>query len=125
MQVDWPKWDQSIHHELEQLEQMGAWELVDPPKDTNIIGSHFVFHYKHNAASKIASCKVRLVAQGLAQQEGINYNETFSPTAELSEIHIITAITAHNNWELEHTDVDGAYLNSPLTETIYATAKGL
>jgi len=71
MQVDWPKWDQSIHHELEQLEQMGAWELVDPPKDANIIGSHFVFHYKHNAAGKIASHKVRLVAQGFTQQEGI------------------------------------------------------
>jgi len=39
MQADWPKWDQSICHELEQLEQMGAWELVKPPKGANIIGS--------------------------------------------------------------------------------------
>ena len=104
---------------------MGAWELVDPPKDANIIGSHFVFHYKHNAAGKIASHKVRLVVQGFMQKEGIDYNETFSPMVKLSEIHIIVAIAAHNNWELEQTDVDGAYLNSPLTETIYATAKGL
>ena len=26
---------------------------------------------------------------------------------------------AHNNWELEQMDVDGAYLIAPLTETIY------
>ena len=40
-------------------------------------------------------------------------------TAKLSAIHIISAITAHNDWELEKTDVDSAYLNAPLLETIY------
>ena len=45
-QTDWPKWDQSICHELDQLEQMQAWELVNPPKDANIVRSHFMFHYK-------------------------------------------------------------------------------
>jgi len=43
-QKDWPEWDQSICHELEQQENMGAWELVNPPKGANIIGSHFIFH---------------------------------------------------------------------------------
>ena len=40
MQADWPEWHQSICHELEQLKWMGAWELVDPPKDANIVRSH-------------------------------------------------------------------------------------
>jgi len=68
-----------------------------------------VLHYKHNAAGNIASRKARLVAQA----KGINYNETFSPTAKLSAIRIITTITTHNDWELEQTDIDGAYLNAP------------
>jgi len=118
MQADWPKWNQSICHELEQLEQMGAWELVDPPKDVNIFGSHFVFHYKLDVAGKVESCKVRLVAQGFSQQ-GVDYNETFSLMAKLSAICIIAALVAHNNWELEQTDIDGVYLNAPLMETIY------
>jgi len=70
-------------------------------------------------AGEIASCKVRLVAQGFLQQEGVDYNETFSPMAKLSAICIITAIAAHNDWELEQTDIDRAYLNAPLMETIY------
>jgi len=119
MQTDWHKWDQSICCELKQLEQMGAWELVDPPKGMNIVGSCFVFHYKHNADGEIASHKVRLVAQGFSQQESINYSETFSPTAKLSAIHIIAAIATWNDWELEQTDVDSGYLNAPLMETIY------
>ena len=118
-QTDWPEWDQSIRHELQQLEWMGAWELVDLPKDANVVGSHFVFHYKLNVAGKIASSKVRLIAQGFSQQEGVNYNQTFSPTAKLSTICIIATLAACNDWELEQTDVDGAYLNAPLTVTIY------
>ena len=38
---------------------------------------------------------------------------------KLSAICIIATIAAHNNWELEQMDVDGAYLNAPLMETIY------
>src|SRR5882724_9315602 len=98
---------------------MGAWEFVDLPKGANVVGSHFVFHYKLNAAGKIASHKVRLVAQGFSQQEGVDYNETFSPMAKLSAICIIATLVAHNDWELEQTDIDGAYLNAPLMETIY------
>ena len=54
------------------------------------------------------------------QEEGIDYRETFSPTAtKLSAIHIIAAIATWNDWELEQTDIDGAYFNAPLSETIY------
>jgi len=45
--------------------------------------------------------------------------EMFSPTAKLTAIHAIIAIGAHNDWELEQTDIDGAYLNAALQETIY------
>jgi len=83
------------------------------------VGSRFVLHYKHDTSSNIASRKARLVTQGFTQAEGINYNETFSPMEKLSAIHIIAAIAAHNGWELEQMDIDGAYLNAPLKETIY------
>ena len=89
MQADWPKWDQSIHCELKQLEWMGAWELVDPPKDVNIVKSHFISHYKLNMAGEIASCKVRLVAQGFSQQ-GVDYNKTFP-------LMVLCPITLTNN----------------------------
>ena len=94
---DWPDWDKSIQNELDQHEKMRTWELVEPPNGVNIIGSCFVFHYKHDASGKIASHKARLVAQGFTQAEGIDYKETFSPTAKLSAICIIIAIAAHSD----------------------------
>ena len=65
---DWPEWDTAICHELDQLETMKTWKLVEPLDDANIIGSRFFLHYKHDAAGKITSHKARLVAQGFSQQ---------------------------------------------------------
>jgi len=39
--------------------------------------------------------------------------------AMLSAIHVIIAIAACSDWELEKIDIDGAYLNMTLSETIY------
>jgi len=87
-------------------ENMGPGEI---PYGTNIIGSKLIFWYKYDADGKVIAYKTRLIVQGFSQAEGINYNETFSPTAKLSAIHVIAA---RNNWELEQTYVDGAYLNT-------------
>ena len=73
-QANWPEWDASIWCKLAQLDHMDTWKLVEPPDRANIVGSKFVLHYKHNAASNIASRKVRLVVQGFTQAEGIDYN---------------------------------------------------
>ena len=59
--------------------------------------------------------------QGLTQQEGINFNDTFSLAAKLTAVWIITAIAVINDWELEQTDVDTTYLNASQREHIYAS----
>jgi len=43
----------------------------------------------------------------------------FSPMAKLSAICVIIAIAAHNDWELEQTDINGTYLNVTLSKMIY------
>jgi hypothetical protein len=40
---------------------------------------------------------VRLVAQGFTQVEGINFYDTYSPVAKLSNIRTIIALAAINN----------------------------
>ena len=75
--------------------------------------------YKLDKDSSINTCKSRLVAQGFTQQEGISFNETFSLMAKLTTIRIIATIAVKNNWELEQTDMDTAYLNTSLKEDIY------
>ena len=76
-----------------------------------------MFHYKHDVSGNIIAPKTRLVAQGFSQAEGRDYNETFSPTAELSAIQIIATIAIRT--DCKQTDIDGMYLNAPITETVY------
>ena len=76
----------SIQRELDQHANLQTWDLVGLPNNVNIVGSRLVFHYKHDASGNIIARKTRLVAQSFSQAEGIDYNETFSPTAKLSAI---------------------------------------
>ena len=79
-----------------------------------IVGSWIILCYKLNKDSSISMHKSRLVAQDFTQQEGIDFNDTFSPTAKLTTIRVIAAIAVRNNWELEQTDMDTAYVRFTL-----------
>jgi hypothetical protein len=35
---DWPQWKASLDKEMNHHIKAATWELVDPPKDVNIIG---------------------------------------------------------------------------------------
>ena len=59
------------------------------------------------------------MAQGITQQEGIDFTDTFSATAKLTAVRIIAAIAVQNDWELDQMDVNAAYLNASFKEDIY------
>ena len=54
--------------------------------------------------------KVRLVAKGFTQVEGV---------VKYTTIRIILALVAQFNWELEQMDVKTAFLHGELEEAIY------
>ena len=116
---DWPKWQVSIENELDIHKRLGTGELVTPLLNVNIVRSCIVLCYKLWKDGSVSSQKSRLVAQGFTQCEGINFNNTFSPTAKLTAIWIIAVIAVRKDWELEQMDVDVAYLNASLKENIY------
>jgi hypothetical protein len=55
--------------------------------------------------------KVRLVAQGFCQKEGIDYEETFAHVARLEAIRILLAFAASKGFKLYQMDVKSAFLN--------------
>ncbi|GKE90028.1 retrovirus-related pol polyprotein from transposon TNT 1-94, partial [Tanacetum coccineum] len=63
--------------------------------------------------------KARLVAQGYSQEEGIDYDETFSLVARMESIRIFLAFAAYMNFKVYQMDVKSAFLNGKLKEKVY------
>lgn len=74
-------WIDAMHEEMSAIQRNETWELVDLPEGNNVIGLKWVFRTKYNADDTTQKHKARLVAKGYAQQQGIEYEETFSPVA--------------------------------------------
>ena len=83
------------------------------------IGCKWVYKRKRGIYGNVETFKVRLVAKGYTQKEGIDYEETFSPVAMLKSIRILLSIAAHYDYEIWQMDVKTAFLNGNLDEEIY------
>nr|GEZ00974.1 retrovirus-related Pol polyprotein from transposon TNT 1-94 [Tanacetum cinerariifolium] len=63
--------------------------------------------------------KARLVAKGYAQEEGIDFEESFAPVARLEAVRIFIAYVAHKSFPIFQMDVKTAFLNGPLKDEVY------
>jgi hypothetical protein len=54
---EWPKWEEAIHVELDQLRKMGTWQLIDKPPGIVPIANKFVFAKKHDKDGNITKYK--------------------------------------------------------------------
>ena len=63
--------------------------------------------------------KARLVVQGYNQEEGIDYEETFTPVARIEARRILIAFAASMEFKLYQMDVKSAFLNGYLKEKVY------
>ena len=113
---DWPRWEEVINVELKSLDDAHTLNMVDHPKDTNVVSCKWVFKIKKNAVGEIDKYKVDLVARGFTQQYGVDYNETYAPVARLASLYLILAITAHQNWDIKLFDFHSAFLNGKLDD---------
>nr|GEU82032.1 retrovirus-related Pol polyprotein from transposon TNT 1-94 [Tanacetum cinerariifolium] len=65
--------------------------------------------------------KARLMAKGYAQEEGIDFEESFAPVVRLEDVRIFSAYAAHKSFPIYQMDVKTEFLNGPLKEEVYVT----
>nr|GEY97796.1 retrovirus-related Pol polyprotein from transposon TNT 1-94 [Tanacetum cinerariifolium] len=58
-------------------------------------------------------------AKGYAQEEGIDFEESFSPVARLEVVRIFIAYAAHKSFPIYQMDAKITFLNGPLKEEVY------
>jgi hypothetical protein len=112
-------WVNAMHEELNNFKRNQVWELIERPKDHNVIGTKWVFHNKQDQNGIVARNKAKLVAQGYTQVEGLDFDETYAPVARLEVIRILLAYACAHNIKLYQMDVKSAFLNGYINEEVY------
>ncbi|GJR97256.1 retrotransposon protein, putative, ty1-copia subclass [Tanacetum coccineum] len=113
------KWIDAMNAEIQSMMDNMVWVLVDLPLGCKTVGSKWLFKKKTDMDGIVHVYKARLVAKGYTQLYGVDYEETFSPVADIRAIRILISIAAYYDYEIWQMDVKTAFLNGYLDEDIY------
>ncbi|GJZ76663.1 retrovirus-related pol polyprotein from transposon TNT 1-94 [Tanacetum coccineum] len=93
-------WIEAMQEELHQFDRLQVWELVDKPFGKNVIKLKWLWKNKKDEDQTVIRNKARLVAKGYAQEEGIDFEESFAPVARLEAVRIFVAYAAHKSFPI-------------------------
>ncbi|GJZ50522.1 retrovirus-related pol polyprotein from transposon TNT 1-94 [Tanacetum coccineum] len=112
-------WIEAMQDELHQFDRLKVWELVDKPFGKTMIKLKWLWKNKKDEDNIVIRNKARLVAKGYAQEEGIDFEESFAPVARLEAIRIFVAYAAYKSYPIYQMDIKTTFLNGPLKEEVY------
>ncbi|GJZ92600.1 retrotransposon protein, putative, ty1-copia subclass [Tanacetum coccineum] len=116
---EFEKWLVAMNEEMQSMNDNKVWKLVVLPPNAKVVKSKWIYKKKTDMDGKVYIYKARLVAKGFTQTYGVDYEETFSPVADIRAIRILIAIAAYYDYEIWQMDVKTAFLNGFLEEEIY------
>ncbi|GJY55497.1 putative ribonuclease H-like domain-containing protein [Tanacetum coccineum] len=78
-----------------------------------------VFRNKKDEKGIVIKNKARLVAQGYTQEQGIDYDEVFSPVARIEAIRLFLAYALFKDFVVYQMDIKSAFLYGKIKEEVY------
>nr|GFA04388.1 retrovirus-related Pol polyprotein from transposon TNT 1-94 [Tanacetum cinerariifolium] len=87
-------WIEATQEELHQFDRLQVWELVNKPFGKTVIRLKWLWKNKKDKDQTVIRNKARLVAKGYAQEEGMDFEESFALVARLEAIWIFVAYAA-------------------------------
>lgn len=105
--------------EISALENNHTQDLVYLPEGKRPIGYKWIFKIKYKSSGKIEKFKARLVAKGYSQQQGIDYQKTFSLLVKMVTVKTVLAFDTSSHWHIHQIDMYNAFLQGYLTDDIY------
>ncbi|GJT53969.1 retrovirus-related pol polyprotein from transposon TNT 1-94 [Tanacetum coccineum] len=74
---------------------------------------------KRDEENTVIRNKARLVAKGYAQQEGIDFKESFAPVTRLEVVRLFIVYATHKSFLVYQMEVKTTFLNGPLKDEVY------
>lgn len=82
------EWIDAMDEEMKSLRDNTTFTLTNLPEGKKAVGGRWVYAIKTNADGS-DKYKARYVAKGYSQELGVDYGETFSPTANLTSVRVL------------------------------------
>ncbi|GKE49804.1 putative ribonuclease H-like domain-containing protein, partial [Tanacetum coccineum] len=101
------------------LEEHGRIQKVDLLNGKRAIGTKWVYRNKKDERGIVIRNKARLVAQGCTQEEGVNYDEVFTPVARIEAIMLFLAYASFKDFVVYQMDVKSTFLYEKIEEEVY------
>nr|GEW93142.1 retrovirus-related Pol polyprotein from transposon TNT 1-94 [Tanacetum cinerariifolium] len=112
-------WIEAMQEALHQFDILQVWELIDKPFGKTVIKLKWLWKNKKVEDQTAIRNKARLVAKGYAQEEVIDFEESFASFARLEAVQIFVAYDAHKSFTIYQMDVKTTFLNGPLKKEVY------
>ena len=113
---EWPQWKLAIGAAMQSFFDHGVWKEGGRalPAGNTALQSHIVLDRKRDGRYK-----ARLVAGGIHQEPGVNFNETFAPACSYRTLRMIAEVAARHEMRLRQFDIKIVFLNGVLEEEVY------
>lgn len=112
------EWKKAMMEEINSLLKNETWMSEKLLLVRTTVKNKWIFKIKVKSSGEIERLKARLVAKGFSQTYGMDYQETFAPTARSKSIRIVLSIAGANGFHLVQFDIKTAYLNAHIHEII-------
>ena len=112
------EWAAAMEAELDSLWENEVYKEAPRPSG-KVICTKWVMRVKIDAAGNLDKFKAKVVAKGLRQVEGLDYEETFAPIVRFESVRALVELVAGIGWHLDRMDVATAFLYADLEDETF------
>ena len=106
--------------EYDSLQKNEVWDIVERPERKNIVTGEWLFALRGNSRGEIFKHKARYVARRFKQKQGVDYDQTYSPTVKMITLRDLMHLAVQKEMKFKQLDIKTAYLNPSIEEEIFA-----
>nr|GEZ96103.1 ribonuclease H [Tanacetum cinerariifolium] len=106
-----PAWIKSMQEELLQFKRLDVWVLFPVLDNIKHLTLKWLFKKKHDEENTVIRNKTRLVVRGYRQEDGIDFEEFFTPVARKEAIWIFLAYDEHKLFAVFQIDMKTTFLH--------------
>jgi hypothetical protein len=118
--ADHLRWAEAMRKELDSLQDKDTISIEAPQRQDVLLSCRWVLKDKRpNPDGSLGEPKARIAIHGYGAREGIDYQDTFAPTSQMSTLRYFLTLVASLGFRMKQLDVKTAFLNAGLKEIIF------